>query len=143
MKIRKAEIKDIGGIAKIEENSGYHKKKFNFAEMIKNLFQDKNELIYVAVINKKIVGYRSFNKKGNLADYGYLAITKKFQGKGIGEKLLLYSIVKAKEIGCKRMIISVRNNNFNAIALYNKLKFTIISSKKEGNITKLIMEKRL
>ena len=124
-------------------NSGYHKKKFNALKIIEGLFKDKNEHIYVAEENKKIIGYRSFNKKGFLADHGYLSVLKKFHRKGIGDSLMNRGIKEAKKLGCKKMIINVKNDNFNAISLYNKLNFRVIDSHKKGKVIKLVMEKKL
>jgi ribosomal protein S18 acetylase RimI-like enzyme len=143
IKIRKGTKKDIIQIAKVEEKSGYHFGKWNFIQDSEDLFKNKNEKVFVAEINSKIVGYRSFNKKRKLADSGYLAIIKKFQGKGIGKKLLKRSIREAKKLGCNKMVLHVRKNNFNAISLYEKLGFQKTKSEKKGRIIKLTMEKKL
>ena len=143
MRIRKARKKDMLGIAKVEEGSGYHFGKWNFLKMVGDLLKDKNEIIFVAEIDGNVAGYRSFNKKRKFADSGYLAITKEFQGKGIGKKLLEKSIKEAKKLGCNKMVIHVRSNNFNAISLYNKLGFERTKSEKKGKILKITMEKKL
>lgn len=143
MKIRKAKKEDIKEIVKVELGSGYHKKKFNVMVMVEELFENKNEYICVAEENDKVIGYRSFNLKGKVADSGYLAIIKKYQGKGIGTKLLKKSISKSKKLGCSKMIINVRNDNFVAINLYNKLGFSIVEVIRKGQLLKLKMEKKL
>lgn len=143
MKIRRAKKEDVKEIIKVEKGSGYHKKKFNAEAFVKKLFEDKNEIIYVAEKEKKIIGYRSFNKRNKLADSGQLAIVKKYQRRGIGTKLLKKSLIDAKKMGCNKMVIYVRNTNFAGIGLYNKFNFEVIGIIKQNKKLKLKMEKKL
>ncbi len=143
MRIRRAKINDIENIARVELDSGYHKKKFDAISFVKKLFENNNEIIYVSELNKKIIGYRSFNKKNKLADSGQLSVIRKYQGKGIGTKLLKRSLMDAKKLGCNKMIIYVRNTNFAGIGLYNKFNFEVVEIIKQNNKLKLKMEKKL
>lgn len=143
MRIRKARKEDLINLVNLEFKVGFFKTKKELIDFFEQLFQNLNEFIYVAEITGKIVGYRSFEKKGIVAEPGFLSVSKKFQGKGIGASLMKKSIIEAKKLGCVKMKLSVRNNNFIAIGLYNKLSFEVIEVvNKKGNL-KLIMEKKL
>jgi len=96
-----------------------------FKEMI------DNKEIYVAVLDKQIVGYINFNikeKKNQNPKFRYrkqlnidaMCIDKKYRGKGIGTALLNF----AKQIGldndCTDIYLTVNEENINAIKTYEK-----------------------
>lgn len=144
MKIRKANLKDAEDIAKVEINRGYSGKiKFDAFKRTKKLFKEKGVYVFVAEKNKKIIGYRAFIKKGTTANPGYLSIEKTFQNRGTGYALMKYSIKHALKLGCKKMTIFVRNDNFIAINLYNKLQFKVMGVVRPRDKLKLKMEKKL
>jgi len=53
---------------------------------------------YIAVVDKEIVGFASYNAT-NRNFFGPTGVKKEFQGKGIGKVLLLKSLVSMKEQG--------------------------------------------
>ncbi len=144
MKIRRATIKDIEDIAKVEINRGYPKGiPFDALKRTKKLFKEKGAYVFVAEKNKKIIGYRAFIKKGKIADSGYFSIDKKFQNEGVGSTLMKYSIRYALRLGCEKMIIFVRNDNFRAINIYNTLQFKAVRILNQKDKVKIKMEKKL
>lgn len=143
MKIRKAKEEDLKELCKIEMSSGYHKKKFSFEPYLQELFKQKTEIFY-SEEKEKITGYITLSKNGEI---GFLAVSKKFQGKGIANMLLKKIISSAKQKKLKKLFLDVRNDNFSAIRLYLKNGFMItkLYKKKIDNneITKLRLEKQL
>jgi len=143
MIIRKAKKEDIEDLAKVEMSSDYHKRKFDFKPYLQSLFKE-NAQIFCAEEKNLIVGYITLSKKGEI---GFLAVSKKFQGKGIANLLLKKVISSAKKKKIKKLFLDVRIDNFPAIKLYLKNGFftTHIYKKKiEGKeILKLRMEKSL
>ncbi|NMC05246.1 MAG: GNAT family N-acetyltransferase [Candidatus Lokiarchaeota archaeon] len=83
---------------------------------------------------KQLVGYVMFRvernlesglkfvKKGHLVS---IAVLKEFQGKKIGERLLIEGMKQAKNYGVDLYVLEVRISNTGAISLYKKLKFII------------------
>lgn len=63
-----------------------------------------------------------FVKKGHLVS---IAVLKEFQGKKIGERLLIEGMKQAKNYGVDLYVLEVRISNAGAISLYKKLKFVI------------------
>jgi ribosomal-protein-alanine N-acetyltransferase len=63
-----------------------------------------------------------FVKKGHLVS---IAVLKEYQGKKIGEKLLIEGMKQAKNYGVDLYVLEVRISNTAAIAMYKKLKYII------------------
>lgn len=89
----------------------------------------ETDSIYVAKINKEIVGYIIINikeKDNDLLRYrkllsiDTLCIDEAFRGKGIGTKMLEFVKNIAKEQKCTDMYLTVNPNNKNAIKVYEK-----------------------
>lgn len=54
------------------------------------------------------------------------------QGMGLGKKMMLYAIDKAKEYNKGGILLTTRKDNYRAIALYKKLGFDIIGEDPRG-----------
>lgn len=137
IKIRKARLKDLKEIVKIaketiEFHSQYDKElysnralKFYPTELKKSI---KKALFFVALADKKIVGYVYGSihnwypgyKIGNIVD---LAVKENYRGKGIGKSLLKTIISTLKKKGCKKAVIQVELKNKIALFLYHSLGF--------------------
>lgn len=120
-KLRKARIEDIDNLCKVEMSSGYHKKKFNFRQIIEKLFREKAE-IFCVELKRNLIGYVVLTKKGEIS---FLVVSKKFQGKGIGSLLLKKAIVLARRKKLKKIFLDVRKDNFIALKLYFKFGFFV------------------
>jgi ribosomal protein S18 acetylase RimI-like enzyme len=123
MKVTKAQMCEIANLAKIEMSSGYHKKSFNFEPCLRELFQ-KNADVFCAKEGAFSIGYITLNHKGRI---DYLAVSKKYQRKGVASVLLekVISIAKGKKL--KKLHLEVRNDNIPALRLYLKNGFIITS----------------
>ena len=139
MKIRKAKEEDIKELVKIEMSSGYHKKKFNFEPYLQELFEENAE-IFCSEEEKNLTGYITLSKNGEL---GFLAVSKKFQGKGIANLLLKKVISSSKQKKIKKLFLDVRNDNLSAIRLYLKNGFMITKLYKKKIDSKEIIKLRL
>jgi ribosomal protein S18 acetylase RimI-like enzyme len=133
MKIRKATEKDKKEISEIEYQSGYkwNQNKKITDKLAEKLFKEKYCEIFI-LEDKKPLGYFaiSFGKKKKVCYTNYLAIKKKFQGKG-NSKLMLKRILSiAKKKKCKAIELAVWSKNYPAIGLYNKFNFYVCSVKK-------------
>jgi ribosomal protein S18 acetylase RimI-like enzyme len=139
MRIRRAKEGDIKKLCKIEMSSGYHKKKFNFEPYLQELFKEETE-IFCSEGNENITRYITLSKKGEI---GFLAVSKKFQGKGIANTLLKKVISSAKQKKLKGIFLDVRNDNFSAIRFYLKNGFMITRIYKKKIAKKEIVKLRL
>ena len=143
MRVKKAGIEDINKIAKVELGSGYHKKKFNPFPMLRKIFKDKKEEIFVAVKSGEIIGYIGLRIENRICEIALLGVLKKYQKKGVGKKLIKYILKICQENRLNKIILEVRNDNFKALALYLKYGFIVIGIRRIKGIIKLKMQKKL
>lgn len=94
-------------------------------ERLKGLLEGNN--IYVAKIDKKIVGYiiidiiekkNSFMRYRKLLQVDTLCVDENYRGKGIGTKLLEFAKNLGKENNCTDIYLTVNEENENAIKVY-------------------------
>ena len=101
-------------------------------EYFENLI--KNEEIYIAKVDKEIVGYIIFNikEKENPSmryrkqlNIDAICVDEKYRGKGIGTKILESIKEIAKTKGCTDLYLTVNQENENAIRVYEKFGFKV------------------
>ena len=101
-------------------------------EYFENLI--KNEEIYIAKVDKEIVGYIIFNiKEKENPSMGYrkqlnidaICVDERYRGKGIGTKILESIKEMAKTKGCTDLYLTVNQENENAIRVYEKFGFKV------------------
>ena len=87
--------------------------------------ENKNPLFIKLVDDdNNIIGYYDAWTAVDDADIGSIAIRKKYQGKGYGERLLKNLLTRCKKQGVKTVHLEVRIDNTKAKNLYEKLGFT-------------------
>ncbi|MGD1043711.1 MAG: GNAT family N-acetyltransferase [Bacteroidota bacterium] len=85
---------------------------------------NKGGFIYYASVDNKIVGTVTLIKiENSIYELGKMAVTEKYQGTGIGRKLLEHCIAKAKSIGIDKLILYSNTKLVHAIKLYKKYGF--------------------
>lgn len=83
--------------------------------------------IIVTLINNKIVGFTTLDKKtSQLADIGLVAVDKNHRGKGIAKELINKTIIRARELGFKKIQVVTQNQNKPARSLYKAAGFKSI-----------------
>lgn len=94
----------------------------------------KNEEIYIAKVDKEIVGYIIFNikEKENPSmryrkqlNIDAICVDERYRGKGIGTKILESIKEIAKTKGCTDLYLTVNQENENAIKVYEKFGFKV------------------
>lgn len=91
---------------------------------------------FVVVVNDEVVGWcdiipKDFSTEKHVGVMG-VGLIPEFRGKGLGAKLIKKTMKKAKDIGIKRVELTVNEDNKNAIGLYQKLGFEIEGIKKKA-----------
>lgn len=85
---------------------------------------NKGGLIYYAEVDNLIVGTVTLMKISDTTyELGKMAVTEKFQGKGIGKKLLEHSIEVARKNKITKLVLYSNTKLTHAIELYKKFGF--------------------
>lgn len=98
-----------------------------YLEWIKNAVKDTNTVdILLYIENAEILGFVTIRKiDDNLADIGLVAVSQQSRGKGVGRKLINYSIKTVFESGFSSIQVVTQKNNVPAVKLYRKCNFEL------------------
>lgn len=101
-------------------------------EVFNKIKSNPNHVIFVAVLDNKVVGSttllleQKFIHKGGLVGHiEDVVVGKEMQGKGIGEKLILESLAYAKSQGCYKTILDCTDE---VKPFYEKIGFKKVSN---------------
>lgn len=82
---------------------------------------------YIALLQNEVIGeYVLTNIHPGIYELKNIAVSPKYQGKGIGKQLVLDAIEKVKSKGAKRIEAGTGNSSFSQLALYQKCGFSIM-----------------
>lgn len=115
-----------------QDLSTIHKQNFakgwnagDFAQML----NAQNNIIHVAQIKSKVVGFIASRIAHDEAEILSVAIAKNMQGYGIASKMLKPHLSKLAQEGVQKLFLEVEENNQPAIALYNRYGFVEIGKR--------------
>ena len=114
-------------------------------EMLNSELNNPFSYIYLYEEDNMVLGYISFSFDGDIAEMLNFSVDSKYQGRGIGSRLLSYMLDLFSSKGAKSSILEVRESNEEAIGLYKKYGFSLIHSRKKyysNNENALVMEKK-
>lgn len=93
-------------------------------ELIRNYLE--KEKCFIAYNNEEILGeFLLMEKNSDTIEIINIAVKEKYQGKGIGKKLIHCAIEKAKELKYKIIEIGTGNSSIKQLYLYQKCGFRI------------------
>ena len=143
VKIRSATLKDLKEITEIYNHailntvSTFDIEPKTFQEQRKwfNEHGSKNPII-VAEIDKEIVGFASLSKYSTRCAYSDTAeisiyIKEKYQGRGIGKKLIKEIVIAGEKAGLHAIISRIADGNKISIHLHNIVGFNHVGIYKE------------
>ncbi len=140
--IRRIKLEDIDRVVELELSTlGTTLGREMLVELLDNSFS----YIYVYEENNIIVGYISYSFDGDIAEMLNFAVDKGYQGRGIGNFLLSYTLSELDDMKAKSAILEVREGNLRASSLYFKYGFRLIHTRKNyysNNENALVLEKR-
>jgi len=128
-KPRRKDLKEVADIYMEEFSKPPYSEKWSFKiafEKIKYFL--KTDDIFVALVNSKVIGFIVCNFNfwfpGKTIFIEELAIREKFQGKGIGKKLLKYVEDYYTERGVESIVL-LSNKNSKAYDFYKNLNYKV------------------
>ena len=140
MKIRKATLKDAGGIADVLMQSYNIKDLKEGSEVFKNEIR-KNHHYIVAENNEKIIGIVTWLMHGlpkhQLCELDRIAVVPEYRGKGVAKKLFGALVKEAKQFYKKnksklrKLYLLTHSDNLRAQKFYEKLGFKHETTLKE------------
>ncbi len=142
MTVRKMTIEDITGAAVVDKSA--FSKPWSEKTFVEEI--EKNYSYYfVCEKNEQIIGYAGIWCIYETAELIRIAVMSEFWGRGIAKALMEKILSTAKDCGCERMMLEVRESNISARRLYDKYDFLEISIRRgyyDGE-NAIIMEKQL
>lgn len=90
--------------------------------------RSKRVRIYVARLGNEVAGFILLYKKRDKAYMDAFAVDQRYRGIGIGKKLLSYVEDVLKQEGVEKLYLTVKNNNNNALGMYIKHGYRIVST---------------
>ena len=94
----------------------------------------------------RIIGVATFRCVGEMADLNRVIVQPDVRGQGIGASLVRAGVDWASAVGAHRMLLEVQPGNEPAVALYRRLGFAAISTRRDyygSGLDALVMERPL
>jgi ribosomal-protein-alanine N-acetyltransferase len=131
MIIAHARADDLAGIIALEKvgfDAGEQWSETAWAEEL--AAQDRYVLTRFDV-NDTIIGVATFSCVAEMADLNRVIVHPEFRGRGIGASLVRAGLEWASAVGAHRMLLEVRPDNESAVALYRKLGFEPVTTRRD------------
>ena len=128
MKIRRATLKDKGQIIKLVKKF-YSRSSPKTVKAWEKAYEKMIKLLFVAEINKKIVGFIAYSTKQNSIYIEDLYVSKKCRGKGVATSLIKFIDNIRKKLKKGYITGNVRRKDKPAIRFYKKTGFKIYETK--------------
>lgn len=127
--IRKAEVKDIFYIVKLEKKvfSSSLGEQFILQELTENPFSH----YFVYVKSLEVIGYIGFRVYDNQAEMMNYLISPDYQNQGLGTELLTYSLAYLNTLDVKVITLEVRKSNKKAQYIYENFGFKVSHIRKK------------
>lgn len=125
--IRKLKEADLSQVAAIEQAT-------QVAPWSDRIFKDCLLIGYPGWVleqDAKIIGFVIISVRGDEGHLLNLGVHPRFQRQGFGSQLLTYAIDMASQQGAMMVYLEVRESNERAIALYKKMHFVEITTRKD------------
>lgn len=102
----------------------------NYVSAFREIEADPNNELFVAELDGGVVGTFQLTFTPSLSFHGgkrstveSVRVDERFRGYGIGEKMMLWAMERAKERGCVSMQLASHNDRTDAHRFYEKLGF--------------------
>lgn len=104
------------------ESTVFTEDRYNL-ELFRHLCQDNRDLLLVARVGNRTVGYVMGELHPRGAEVISLAVAPAFRKRGIGRRLMRRLLIRMERTGIVRVFLMVREGNAAAISLYRSMGF--------------------
>jgi len=129
MIIRSMEVNDLNEIIDIEKD--LYKVPWNYKQFKYELEQNEFSYLFVLENNGVIIGYYGFWVMFEDVDITKVSIRKEFQGLKLSNILMEDCFNRVLTLGCEKINLEVRVDNYKAINLYKKYGFKDVIIRKD------------
>jgi ribosomal-protein-alanine N-acetyltransferase len=116
---------DLAEVSELTLLANPHAAKKEYKRYLEDLSKNHPDLSFVAVRDKRVIGYVQAAIHGAMAVIEDIAVNKEFQGRGVGEKLLKKELQVLKGKNVKLVFAEVHYKCSSAIPFYYKFGFRI------------------
>lgn len=127
--IRKAEVKDIFYMAKLERK--LFKQTLGEQFLLQELTENPIAYYFVYEQTNEVIGYIGFRAYDGQAEMMNFLIASNYQDQGFGTELLTQAIEQLKQMNVKQISLEVRKSNKKAQHLYENHGFEIAYVRKQ------------
>lgn len=129
MIVRSMNIDDLDEVIKIEED--LYKVPWNKEQYKYELEENEFSYLFVLENDNVIVGYYGFWVMFENVDITKVSIRREFQGMKLSNILMQDCLKRVALLGCEKINLEVRINNYRAINLYKKYEFKEVIVRKD------------
>lgn len=128
--IRQLKKEDLDSVLKLEKDL-FLEDAWTEQMFMDEMNQNPYANIYVYELDNEIVGYFDLLVAYENAEIANIGVSKKHQHLGIGTQMMKFIEKLVQESNCENFSLEVRMSNENAIHLYEKFGFEIVSFRKK------------
>ena len=129
MIVRSMEVNDLDEIVEIEND--LYKVPWNLNQFKYELEENEFSYLFVLENNGIVIGYYGFWVMFENADITKVSIRKEFQGMKLSNILMEDCFKRVSSLGCDKINLEVRVDNYKAINLYKKHGFKELIVRKD------------
>ncbi len=104
------------------ESSVFTEDRYN-QELFRHLCEDNRDLLLVARLGNRTIGYVMGEPHPRGAEVVSLAVAPRYQNRGVGRRLMRRLLIRMERTGIVRVFLMVRESNAAALSLYGSLGF--------------------
>ena len=131
MIISHARPDDLAGIVELEKVGFAVGEQWSESSWAEELAAHDGYVLARLDADARIIGVATFRCIGDMADLNRVIVRPDVRGKGIGASLVRAGLDWASAVGARRMLLEVRPDNITAVALYRRLGFEVITTRRD------------
>ncbi len=131
MIISHARIDDLADIVELEKTGFDAGEQWSESAWAEEITSPDRYVLTRQDLAARIIGVATFSCVDDMADLHRVVVRPEARGRGIGASLVRAGIDWASAIGARRMLLEVSQENQPAVALYRRLGFEPISTRRD------------
>ncbi len=122
---------DLADIVALEQDGFDATEQWSEAAWAQELAAADRRVLARLDLHARVIGVASFSCVEDMADLHRVVVRPSARGTGIGASLVRAGLEWASAVGARRMLLEVRPDNHSAVALYRRLGFEPISTRRD------------